>query len=325
VLAVLDRKVAAMGRSNQDFLSSTLQKLHGHLEGKFMKFVDGQITALEETKISIHKRKGVISFFKIFPAFFNTVENMLDGQDQTLGVRRTVNSEYDRILKAMFNKLKAIARDTSVSSGPVAGATQAGDGEDKEAINYHILFIENMNHFIDETDQRGLEVLRDWRRTASTELSEHMELYLAAVMRRPLGKLLDFIENIEAQLASGKSGASIAAQPSNAKQTFNKVMGQYEAKEVRKGIEALRKRVEKHFGDADEPGSGGKGGTNTAHSQSLVNKVLRECDRFYADVDARINDITTNVYDGETLWEWPRAEAKNAFAAMGGGGSRFHV
>lgn len=299
VLATLEKKMAEISQSNQEYLNTLLQKLHGHLEVRFKKFVDEQIRAIEETKVKISKRKGVISFIRVFPAFSAAVENMLAGVDANLASRSTIDREYDRLLKTMFDSLMVIARENpgvSVTSG-------SADPEDKEALNFHILLIENMNHFTEETDTRGLDVLEEWKDQANATYDEHMNLYLNAVMRRPLGKVLEHLENMESQLQSGKSAATIAAQPSNSKTVFNKVLGNYDSKEVRKGIEALRKRVEKHFGDADDP----------ALSRGLVAKVLSECERFYENVERRIGDVTTNVYGGDVLFEWPRADVKAAF------------
>ncbi len=305
MLATLERKHTEIGQSNQDFLNNMLQKLHGNLEGRFKKLVDEQIRAIEETKVKIKKRKGVISFIRIFPQFSTAVETMLAAADPGVGVRRTVDGEYERLLKTMFDSLKVIARENPSVS---VTTTSSADPEDKEALNFHILLIENMNHYLEEVENpKGIEVLDEWKEAAAAELAEHMGLYLNAVMRRPLGKLLEHLENVEAQLASGKSPAAVAAQPSNSKAIFNKVLGNYDIKEVRKGIETLRKRVEKHFGDADDPNL----------SRNLVNRVLRECERFYGDVELRIGNITTNVYGGDVLFEWPRAEVKSAFSTTG--------
>jgi hypothetical protein len=308
VLAALERKMTDMGQSNQDFLNHMLQKLYGNLEGRFQKFVDEQVRAIEETKVKIKKRKGVISFMRVFPPFATAIENMLAGVEPGLNVRRTVDREYDRILKSMFDSLKVIARENpAVGVGGAANANSA-DPEDKEALNYHILLIENMNHYLEEVENsRNLEILDDWKEAAQQELAEHMGMYLTTVMRRPLGKLLEHLENIEAQLASGKTPSAVAAQPSNSRATFNKVLGAFDSREVRKGIEALRKRVEKHFGDADDPTIG----------RALVNRVLRECEKFYSDVELRIGAITTDVYGGDVLFEWPRTDVKSAFSTVG--------
>ncbi|KAM0241638.1 hypothetical protein ACHAPO_001329 [Fusarium lateritium] len=300
VLGTLEKYIADVGQSNQEFLNTLLQKLHGHLEIRFKKFVDEQLRAIEETKVKISKRKGVIAFIRIFPTFSAAVEGMLVGVDGSLAARGTIDREYDRILKTMFDSLMVIAREN-----PSVGITTgSADPEDKEALNFHILLIENMNHFLEETETRGLDVLEEWKEKANSTYYEHMNLYLNAVMRRPLGKVLEQLESMEAQLQTGKSPASIAAQPSNSKTVFNKVLGNYDSKEIRKGIEALRKRVEKHFGDGDD---------DPALSRGLVIKVLSECEQFYEKVERRVGAVTTNVYGGDILFEWPRADVKAAF------------
>ncbi|KAK4248562.1 exocyst complex component Sec3-domain-containing protein [Corynascus novoguineensis] len=341
VLAIIERKMADMSQSNQDFLNNILQKLHGNLEAKFKKFVDDQVRAIEETKVKIKKRKGVIHFIRIFPNFTTAVENMLATFDPSLPIRRMVDREYERLLKSMFDSLKVIARENpALGTGAASTAlsslsahpSAAADPEDKEALNFHILLIENMNHFLEEVDNpRQLEVLDDWREAAQREMAEHLGLYINAVMRRPLGKLLEHLENIEAQLqGGGKSPAAVAAQPSNSKAVFNKVLGGYDGREVRKGIEALRKRVEKHFGEEDAGVLGGSGGLSVGgsgggsgggiggSSNTLVNRVTKECEKFYGEVEMRIGRVTTDVYGGDVLFEWPRAEVRAAFSNAGG-------
>ncbi|KAL2150659.1 hypothetical protein VTH82DRAFT_7222 [Thermothelomyces myriococcoides] len=265
----------------------------------------------------------------------------------------------------MFDSLKVIARENpALGAGAAAAAAAAAtahhhhvsaavaDPEDKEALNFHILLIENMNHFLEEVDNpRRLEVLDDWREAAQRELAEHMGLYVNAVVRRPLGKLLEHLENVEAQMqaatAGGKNPATaVAAQPSNSKAVFNKILSGYDGREVRKGIEALRKRVEKHFGDEDSvtggstsslgvPGEGGGGGSgglgsgggagtggagggiSGSNNSTLVARVTKECEKFYGDVEMRIGKVTTDVYGGDVLFEWPRAEVRAAFSNVG--------
>ena len=188
IICAVDRKLSEIEDSNQDFLTRTLQKVHETLTGLFSRFVDEQIRAIEDTKVKIKKRKGVIAFIKTFPHFSIAIENMLPAadEDSQLEIRRMVDDAYQKINKAMFESLKVIAKES-----PAVMASQGqGDPEDKEALNYHILLIENMNHYIEEVDARADPVLLDWKSKAENEMKEHMELYVDAVIRRPLGKLL---------------------------------------------------------------------------------------------------------------------------------------
>jgi hypothetical protein len=217
-----------------------------------------------------------------------------------LEIRETVNRSYVRINKAMFESLKVIARENP-------GAQTAGaDPEDKEALNYQILLIENMNHYLEEVDARSNPVLEDWKQSAAQEMEEHMSLYLGAVIRRPLGKLLDFLESTESLMLSrqpGESSSRISSMPSHSKTTFKKILAGYDSKEVRRGIETLKKRVEKHFGDTDDPGL----------SRGLVSKVIQNCEKYYEKVEDRILTISRDVYDGDIVAEWTKSDVSGAF------------
>jgi hypothetical protein len=288
-----------LGETSQEFLARTLQKLHAKLIGLFTKFLDEQIRAIEDTKVKIKKRKGVIAFIRIFPFFSAALEGML-AQAGDLEVRETVNNAYVRINKAMFESLKVIARENPGAN--VGGA----DPEDKEALNYQILLIENMNHYLEEVNAGSNAVLDEWKQNAAQEMDEHMSLYLGAVIRRPLGKLLDFLESTESLMLSrqpGDSFSKISNMPSHSKSTFKKILANYDSKEIRRGIEALKKRVEKHFGDADDPGL----------SRNLVATVTQNCEKFYEKVEDRILTISRDVYDGDVIAEWVRADVTAAF------------
>ena len=44
-----------------------------------------------------------------------------------------------------------------------------------------------------------------------------------------------------------------------------------------------------------------------------MDKVTLECEKFYGKVELRIASITAEVYRGDVMFEWPRAEVKSAF------------
>lgn len=302
MLAALERAISEFEDTNQDFIVHSLQKLHSRLNGLFNRFVDEQIRGIEETKVKVNKRKGVISFMRIFPNFSAAIENMLAYPSQEFSeIRVNVNEAYNKINRAMWESLKFIAKE---APGQAPGATTgATDPEDKEALNYHILLIENMNHYIEEVDVRGLPVLEKWRDRAIQDYHEHMKLYMDAVIRRPLGKLLEFIESTESLLATTSNPSDIAARASHSKNVARKLVSSYDSKELRRGAELLRKRLEKHFGDADDPGL----------SRSLVSKVYKECEGRYADTYDRLKRIIDSVYDGQIELEWSKEEAVAMF------------
>lgn len=304
VLFALESQLLEVEETNQEFLTQAVTKIHDRLISKFAHFINEQIRGIEDTKVKIKKRKGVIAFMKTFPNFSIALENMLPPTRSLdhLPVRATVNSAYDRINKAMFESLKFIAKESPLAAQATA---TAGDPEDKEALNYHILLIENMNHYIEEVAIRKNPVLEDWNFRARAEMSEHMELYLAAVIRRPLGKLLDFLESTESLIRNNPgSPTSIATRASHSRSTFKKILSSYDAREIKRGVETLKKRVDKHFGDGDD---------TAGLSRELVSKVIRECEGKYLQIGERVNTVVKDVYEGSLEVEWRKEDVITAF------------
>ena len=268
--------------------------------------MEEQIRGIEDTKVKIKKRKGVIAFMKTFPYFASTVETMLAPPvASSCEVRNLVNEVYVKINKAMFESLKFIAKESPVvMAGQKAQGQTGGDAEDKEILNYHILLIENMNHYVEEVDVRGNPVLDEWKRNAQDEMDEHMTLYLNAVIRRPLGNLLDFLESTESLMQTAPDGpASISSRASHARPTFKKLLATYDAKEISRGIDQLKKRVVKHFGEADDP----------RLSQNLISKVLSACGARYEGVYDRVANVIAVVYGGEMDIEFKREDLQPIF------------
>jgi hypothetical protein len=181
--------------TNQEYLAKTLTDISNALAGRWGKFVDEQIRAIEDTKVKIKKRKGVIGFIKIFPNFSAAIENMLpsalDEPAEASEVRKMVDVGYGRINKAMFESLRVIAKESpGMAPGTAGGGSLQADPEDKEALNYQILLIENMNHYVEEVETRGDVMLEQGKREAAEEMEEHLARYVDAVIRRPLGKVL---------------------------------------------------------------------------------------------------------------------------------------
>lgn len=266
----------------------------------FTKFVDTQIRAIEEMKVKINKRKGVHAIVRVFPNFTALVESMLppaDGQEQ-LELRTQIDEAYARISRAIFDGLRAIAKTAPSGAGYGASA----DPEDKEALNYHILLIENMYHFYTEVEERGDPILGEWRGKAMMSMADHQEHYVSAIIRRPLGKLLDFVESIGG-LPSSAAGNQALAHGSHSRSAFKKALSSYDGKEIRRGIETLRRRIEKHFGEADDYGT----------SQKLIASITGECERRYLDVLDRAQRMASETYENTVTVEFSKDDIAQGF------------
>ncbi|TKA60738.1 hypothetical protein B0A55_10609, partial [Friedmanniomyces simplex] len=93
--------------------------------------------------------------------------------------------------------------------------------------------------------------------------------------------------------------------------TARNLFAQYDGKELRRGVETLRKRIEKHFGDADEE----------AISRGLVALVGKECERAYERTVERMERLVREVWppgEGEkgVEVEFGREDVRGAFKSL---------
>ena len=187
ILGVLEKHINEWDDTDQSFVVRMLNKQHDKLGGLFHRFVEDQVHAIEDMKITAKKRQGVLLMFKIFPGFVDKLEMQFHSGilSDGLDVRETVNEAYGRVSRTMFDSLQAIAKDTTSHQASVSK-----DDDDKEQLNSHISMIENMHFYRDTVDDRGNPVLQDYRKQAQTLFDEHLALYLKMVIRRPLGRLV---------------------------------------------------------------------------------------------------------------------------------------
>ncbi|KAF2103693.1 hypothetical protein NA57DRAFT_69906 [Rhizodiscina lignyota] len=320
IMQALDRCMLSFEDSNQEYLLRTLQKVHAGLAIQFNRVLDEQIRKIEETKVKIKKRKGVIDFMRIFPAFSAAVENMLaaasdannsGGAIERTDTRNIVDEAYNKINKQMFDSLKTIAKESpglALQSQQGMGALAQTDPEDKEALNFHISMIENMNHYVEEVEEHNNPVLIEWKGKAREEMEEHLGMYVDSVVRRPLGKLLDFLDTTTPQLSLTPSIATTttASTSMHSKATLRKLLTTHDPKDMRRGADALRKRVEKHFGEGDDP----------SLCRDLISKVLKRCEDRYIDIAERAERARRDVFEGDesvSSLGWGERDVRAAF------------
>ncbi|KAJ7706358.1 exocyst complex component sec3 subunit [Mycena rosella] len=237
LLACIERFLAEADERGNMFLLNALGKQQMRLKSLFERHINEQIKGVEQTKLTSKKRKGVVHFVKHFPIYISLVESQLIGAD-SLEIRATVDAAYDRIVQSMFESLKQMAK-------------MDGEGEDKGQLNYHVILIENMHHFVAETSQIEIGSVTVFLRKAEAIYDENLGAYVKIVLRRPFGKLIDYFEGVE-RLLKTTAPSEVSTNASYNKSALKKVVKEYNAKDIRKHVDALFKRVEKHFTEASE-------------------------------------------------------------------------
>ncbi|KAK0464997.1 exocyst complex component Sec3-domain-containing protein [Desarmillaria tabescens] len=237
LIACLERFLADADDRGNNFFIGLLEKQHTRLKGLLERHVSEQIQGVEQTKLTSKKRKGVAPFVRLFPGYIGRVESQLLGTDG-LEVRTIVDGAYERIVDTMFECLKQMAK-------------MDGEGEDKGQLNYHVILIENMHHFVAEISQMEIGSVAGFLRKAEAIYDENLGAYVKIILRRPFAKIIDYFEGVE-RLLKTTAPSEIATNSSYNRSALKKVVKEYSAKDIRKHIDALFKRVEKHFTEASE-------------------------------------------------------------------------
>lgn len=237
VIVCLERFLGEAEERGNAFFLQILDKQHLRLKGTFDRHVNQQIKKVEETKLTSKKRKGVAHFIKYFPVYVNRVEQQLVGADG-LEIRTSVDLAYEKIVHSMFECLKHMA-------------TLDGDGEDKGQLNYHVLLVENMHYFVAEMSQLGVNSVTGFLKQAEAMYNENLSAYVKIVLKRPFAKLIDFFEGVE-RLLKTTAPSEVQKNSSYNKSALKRVLKEFDGKDVRKHIDVLFRRVEKHFTEAEE-------------------------------------------------------------------------
>ncbi|KAJ1659681.1 hypothetical protein IWQ61_001267 [Dispira simplex] len=239
MLVAVEHHMKELEASNQEFVFVVLQNMQKQLAMTFSRFIDEQLRGIDEIKVTTKRRIGVLPFFRVFPKFAKKLEDAL-GNSQT-EARKLVSLGYDKIVRTMFNRLLTIGREADMTNH------QTDDRDAvKEQLNAHILTIENMYYFYTALRATDIPVLKRYIEQAQASLQSAMQAYVKTVVRRPLGRLLEFFEGVEGLLKTEESSEISYHLPYN-QAALHKVLGQYRGEELHRNIQALQKRVEKHF------------------------------------------------------------------------------
>ncbi|KAJ3771437.1 exocyst complex component Sec3-domain-containing protein [Lentinula raphanica] len=237
LIVTLERFLADADERNDGVLIGIVGKQHTRLKGQFDRHINEQIRIVEQTKITSKKRNGVAPFVKRFPVYIARIESQLIGADG-LEIRMNVDAAYEKVVNTMFDSLKQMAK-------------MEGEGEDKGQLNSHVILVENMHHFVAETSQMEIGSVASFVKKAEAIYDENLNAYVKIILRRPFAKIIDYFEGVE-RLLKTTAPSEISTNSNYNRSSLKKVVKEYNAKDIRKIVDNLFKRVEKHFTEASD-------------------------------------------------------------------------
>lgn len=220
---------------NAQDAGSFLSKAYGNIliqvKRNFDRYMQSIQTEIEEAKDPKRTKIGVLSFVKRFENFAKQTENIIK-----YGQRRTdIDRWYGILLEKIFHSISRIAKEHQrIYKTP---------SQIIEIENYHYLQI--------MLSSLKIACLNNEKKVAKDYYNNALKEYVNINFRRPLEKLNIFFEGVQQKVKQGIKEEEIGYQLAFSKQELRKVIKECNLKDIKKGLEEMYRRVEKHVSDPE--------------------------------------------------------------------------
>ncbi|XP_011497897.1 PREDICTED: exocyst complex component 1 [Ceratosolen solmsi marchali] len=206
------------------FLSMTFASALVQAKRAFDKFMQMQQQSVLDTKINRRNKCGILPYVENFGLFAKTAENIFKNSDRKIDLEKW----YTKLIATMFEAI--ISHSTEHHKTPP-----------------EVVKMENFHHLHDLLSQLKISVLDHQRKEAKQKYQEALKAYVTRYFGRPLEKLNFFFDGVQAKVGAGVKESEISYQMAFSRQELRRVVKEYPAREVKKGLEHLYRKVEKHL------------------------------------------------------------------------------
>ncbi|KAG9479790.1 hypothetical protein GDO78_011697 [Eleutherodactylus coqui] len=206
------------------FLSTTLGNVLVTVKRNFDKCITNQIKQMEDVKISKKSKVGILPFVSGFEEFAELAESIFRSAER----RGDLDKAYTKLIRAVFINVEKVANESQKTPRDV-------------------VMMENFHHIFATLSRLKISCLETEKREAKQKYNDHLQSYVIYSLGHPLEKLNTFFEGVKARVAQGIGYDEVSYQLAFSKQELRKVIKDYPGKEVKKGLDNLYKKVDKHL------------------------------------------------------------------------------
>ncbi|XP_031637520.1 exocyst complex component 1 [Contarinia nasturtii] len=206
------------------FLSMTFASALVQVKRNFDKFMNIQLQSIIESKVPRRSKCGLLPYVENFEQFSNTAENIFRKTER----RTDLDKWYIQLIDAIFEHIPVHASEHPKTPDQVVR-------------------MENFHHMHSLLAYLKISSLDEQKKIAKVKYNEALRAYVTKYFGRPLEKLNLFFDGVQQKVGQGVKETEISYQMAYSKQELRKVIGLYPAREVKKGLESLYKKVEKHL------------------------------------------------------------------------------
>uniref|UniRef100_A0A8C0HGZ1 Exocyst complex component 1 n=1 Tax=Chelonoidis abingdonii TaxID=106734 RepID=A0A8C0HGZ1_CHEAB len=206
------------------FLSTTLGNVLVTVKRNFDKCISNQIKQMEEVKISKKSKVGILTFVAEFEEFAALAESIFKNAER----RGDLDKAYTKLIRSVFINVEKVANESQKTPRDV-------------------VMMENFHRIFATLSRLKISCLEAEKKDAKQKYTDHLQSYVIYSLGQPLEKLNHFFEGVEARVAQGIREEEVSYQLAFNKQELRKVIKEYPGKEVKKGLDNLYKKVDKHL------------------------------------------------------------------------------
>ncbi|RZF37975.1 hypothetical protein LSTR_LSTR005475 [Laodelphax striatellus] len=206
------------------FLSKTFGSVLVQVKRSYDRYMQAQLKSIQDIRVNKKSKCGILPFVANFEEFARTSELIFNNSER----RTDLDKWYVRLVGAMFEVIPLIAAE-------------------HQKTPQEVVKMENFHHLFALLSQLKISVLDAQRKEAKQKYNDALKAYVTRYFGRPLEKLNQFFEGVQAKVSQGVKESEISYQMAFSKQELRKVIREYPGREVKKGLYDLYRKVNKHL------------------------------------------------------------------------------
>ncbi|KAJ8297513.1 hypothetical protein KUTeg_024044 [Tegillarca granosa] len=177
------------------FLSVTYASCLVKIKRNFDRFIQNQIKAIQEYKVSKKNKCKILNFVHHFEDFATQAESIFRGTDR----HAHLDKSYSTLVAVIFEQIARVAQEHPKTPREV-------------------VMLENFHHMFSTLSHLKIPCLENDRKEAKHTYQENLHAYTTALLGRPLEKLHVFFEGVQNRVATGVKPEEVGYQLAFSKQ-----------------------------------------------------------------------------------------------------------
>eukprot|EP00127_Corallochytrium_limacisporum_P006924 Clim_evm10s238 gene=Clim_evmTU10s238 len=205
------------------FINSVLGRAQILAKRQFDQFIRVQTAYIAEAKPTNRKKPGILHPVRRLADFLGVCEGITQKKAQKI---TTIEKAYIDIMRSIFLMLDNVPWDCK---------------------HPDVVRLENFHYLYSQLGFLKIVPLDPFRKQCQTLYRQSLSSYVTSMLGRPMEKVSRFFDGVSALIEDGLEPSEVAFRMAFSKQELRKVIKEYHAKEVRRGLQYIYRELDKHL------------------------------------------------------------------------------